>query len=250
MSVYNGEKAVSKAIESIINQTYKNFEFIIIDDGSKDNSLEIIKNYANKDKKIRVIRNRENLGLAKSLNKAIRLSSADYIARQDYDDISLPHRLEKQLKFLQENPLLAFCGCNVKLKEGDLNFIKFFEYEDIFKNQIIENCFAHSTIFIRREVFDLYGYYNEKLRHGQDFELWCRLIYKYKLKAGNIKEKLLILDSPVSIFNKKNKQKLIRQLINQIYTTLRYLKYARNKFGGIKEIIKLFTEIIYIKLII
>ena len=112
MAVYNGEKYLKPAIESILNQTVKNFEFIMIDDVSKEGSLEILKKFSKKDKRIKILRNKINIGLAKSLNRAIKLSKGEFIARMDVDDISLSERLEFQLKFLNENPDYAFCGCN------------------------------------------------------------------------------------------------------------------------------------------
>ena len=112
MSIFNNEKSLNSAIESILNQSYKDFEFIIVDDGSRDNSLDIVKLYAKKDKRIKIIKNSINLGLAKSLNRAIQYSQGIFIARQDGDDISLPNRLEEQIKFLKKNPEYAFCGSN------------------------------------------------------------------------------------------------------------------------------------------
>ena len=109
MSVYNSEKYLPEAIESILNQTYTNFEFIIINDGSTDNSLRIIKEYANKDKRIIVI-SRENKGLIFSLNEGIEVSKGKYIIRMDADDISLPNRLKIQLDFMEKNKDIAICG--------------------------------------------------------------------------------------------------------------------------------------------
>ena len=97
MSVYNSEDTIKESIQSIQNQTFDNFEFLIIDDASSDNSFEIIKSFENIDKRIRVYRNEENIGLTKSLNKLISLTSSKLIARQDGDDISLTSRFEKQV---------------------------------------------------------------------------------------------------------------------------------------------------------
>ena len=152
MAVYNGESCVDDAIKSILNQTFKDFEFIIVDDGSSDNSYNIIKSYASRDKRIKIIRNLVNLGLTKSLNKAILLSKGTYIARQDDDDISLPNRLEYQIKFLQENPDYAFCGCNGILKQNKAELLKSFSLEEIKRNLIKKNCFAHPSIIIRRSI--------------------------------------------------------------------------------------------------
>ena len=237
MAVYNGEVSIAEAIESILNQTYKDFEFIIIDDGSKDNSYDIIKKYAIKDNRIRLLHNLTNMGLTKTLNRAIKLSKSDFIARQDHDDISLPERLEIQLNFLDNNSQYAFCGSDIKIKQRGKSFIKNFTFNEIKRNLIVENCFAHPSILIRRSVFEKYGYYNEKYIYGQDYELWCRLIYKIRLKAINLNKKLIIFNKPS--FNQileTNKRKFIIQMKNGMMSAITYLRYAENKFGGIKAI--------------
>jgi glycosyltransferase involved in cell wall biosynthesis len=108
MAVYNGEKYLAEAIESILNQTFKEFEFIIIDDGSKDNSLNIIKRYAKKDSRIIIIKNEKNMKLAWSLNKGLKIARGKYIARMDSDDISLTDRLEKQYYFLEKKEIYFY----------------------------------------------------------------------------------------------------------------------------------------------
>jgi len=103
MSVYNGEKYLGEAIDSVLGQTFTDFDFIIVNDGSTDGSPGIIQSY--RDERIRVINNEKNIGLTKSLNKAIKESGGEYIARQDADDISLPERFEEQVWFLEEQHL-------------------------------------------------------------------------------------------------------------------------------------------------
>ena len=107
MSVFNSEDTIKESIESIQNQTFDNFEFLIIDDASSDNSFEIIKGFENIDKRIKVYRNEENIGLTKSLNKLISLTSSKFIARQDGDDISLKSRFEKQVSYIREKNIDA-----------------------------------------------------------------------------------------------------------------------------------------------
>ena len=103
MSIYNGKKNLSKSIKSVLNQTYTNFEFIIIDDASKDSSLELMNSYALKDNRIKVIKNKMNIGLTKSLNKGISIAQGEFIVRQDGDDFFLPNHLEKLLFFFNNN---------------------------------------------------------------------------------------------------------------------------------------------------
>lgn len=246
MAVQNGEKYINTAIESILNQTLKNFEFIVIDDGSEDNTFEIIKQYAKKDKKIRFFKNPITIGLTKSLNRAIKISTGEFIARTDVDDIALPKRLEIQLNFLLKNPDYAFCGCNGIIKQNGQKILNFFEINEIRKNLIVKNCFAHPTILIRKRIFEKYGYYNENYRYAQDYELWCRLIYKFQLKAKNLINELIILNQPIEKLLDKNIPKLLMQLRNDIITKLIYLKYADNKIGGLLSILKFLLKTLYV----
>jgi len=238
MSVFNGETDIAKAIESILNQSYRDFEFIIIDDGSIDNSFAIIKRYAEKDERIKIYQNRNNIGLTKSLNKAIKLSKGKFIARQDVDDISLPKRLEKQMDFLIKNPDYAFCGCNGIIKQTKQNLIKFFEKNEILRNLILENCFAHPAIIIRKEIFIKHGLYNEKFLYSQDYELWCRYIYKLRLKAKNLRKKLIIMNMPMERLLEKNPYKFLIQTKNKIKIKLKYLKYVNNKLKVLISVLK------------
>ena len=110
MAVYNGERHLREAIDSILNQTFADFEFVIIDDASTDRSGRILQEYAGKDKRIVIIGNETNMGLSKSLNKGIRLTKGEYIARMDADDISFPDRFEKQVKFLDDHNDIGILG--------------------------------------------------------------------------------------------------------------------------------------------
>lgn len=115
MPAYNMECYISQAIESILNQTFRNFELLIIDDAFKDQTSNIVKSYAKKDKRIRLIINRENLKLATTLNKGIKKAKADIIARMDPDDISHSDRLRSQFEFLKKHPKVAIVGANFKI---------------------------------------------------------------------------------------------------------------------------------------
>ena len=177
------------------------------------------------------------MGLTKSLNRAIRCSIGELIVRQDGDDISLPKRLEKQINFLKKDPDYSFCGCNGFKKQNiKQNLCNYYEFDEIESNLIVENCFNHSSIVIRRNVLNKYGYYDEKLHYGQDYELWCRLIYKYQLKAKNLEEKLIIAEIPPNRFLKLSKKKFLTQRLNNIKTKVKYIKFVPYKFKGIISI--------------
>ena len=113
MPVYNGEKYLRQAVDSILNQTFKDFEFLIINDGSTDKTLAILQEYKNK--RVKIINNKKNIGLTKSLNKGLKLAKGKYIARMDADDISLSNRLRKQIDFLDKHNKIGVLGTQMKI---------------------------------------------------------------------------------------------------------------------------------------
>ena len=178
MSVYNDETYLKKAIESIVNQSYPDFEFIIIDDKSTDMSLFIIEDYSKIDKRIIVLKNKKNIGLPASLNRGIKFSSADFIARMDGDDISQLKRFEKQMRFLKKNPQVDIVGTGVLYidqKGGEIGRKLMHSTHIDLKKEICKNSpFAHPTVIIRREFFNSIGLYDENLKRKQDYHLWVR----------------------------------------------------------------------------
>jgi glycosyltransferase involved in cell wall biosynthesis len=182
MSVYNGEKYLREAIESILNQTFTDFEFITVNDGSTDNSLEIIRSYS--DERIRIINNEKNIGLTKSLNKALKQSRGEYIARQDADDISSPNRFEEQMKYLKEHLEVVLLGTGVYLIDengkivGKRIALAKPDIKDLFKG----NQFNHGSVMFKKEVINQLGGYNELIRYSQDYELWLRIAKSYEVR--------------------------------------------------------------------
>ncbi|MHA2039282.1 MAG: glycosyltransferase, partial [Promethearchaeota archaeon] len=177
MPVYNNEKFLRESVDSILNQTFKDFEFIIINDGSTDRTKKILNAY--KDFRIRVIDNDKNIGITRSLNKGLGLAKGEYIARMDGDDISLPERLERQVKFLENNPKVVLLGNWVEIIDGDGNLRSITRYPTnhcfitwIF---LFKTCLAHPTVMYRKkEVLKINGY-NSMLSYTQDYDLWVRL---------------------------------------------------------------------------
>jgi len=191
MSVYNAENYLEEAILSILNQTYKNFEFIIINDGSTDISLEIIEKYAKKDNRIKVI-SRENKGLIYSLNEGIKLSKGKYIARMDADDISLPDRFEKQVKFMENNLDVGVCGSSVISFNDSFQkkWVLYTKNEMLKAESFFSSPFAHPSVMIRKSIIDKYKlFYDKNFIHTEDFELWVKMA-KYT-NFYNFKEALL-----------------------------------------------------------
>jgi len=177
MSVYNGERYLDEAIVSILEQTYKSFEFIIINDGSTDKSLEIIESYIKQDDRI-VIINRDNKGLIASLNEGIERSRGKYIARMDADDVSLHTRFEEQIKFMEKNEDVGICGSWVESFTDDYTkTLRFPTSDSMLKTWLFFNTsFAHPTVFMRRGLLKQYGLsYNKAFIGTEDYELWIRL---------------------------------------------------------------------------
>jgi glycosyltransferase involved in cell wall biosynthesis len=200
MSVYNGQKYLRESIESILVQTYKDFEFIIINDGSSDSSRDIISSYD--DPRIRLIDNEKNMGLTWSLNRAIELSRCEYIARQDADDISVAERLEKQLNYMENHPQVAVVGCfgNVFNTDGIVGAAGDLRLSGkIMKRHLAKkNLLMHGSVMMRKSHLAKVGCYREFFRHSQDYDLWLRLsehfdlailpefLYQYRITADAI----------------------------------------------------------------
>lgn len=179
MPVYNSAKYLALAIESILNQTFKNFEFIIIDDGSNDSSLRIIKKYARKDRRIKILINPSNMGICWSLNYGISLARGKYIARMDSDDWSYPERLSKQISFMKKHPQAVICGGSIEVCNADLKILNKRSYptsdKNIRKNLFRMNPFAHPAVMYQKDTVINAGEYNENLFTVEDYDLYFRL---------------------------------------------------------------------------
>ena len=180
MPVFNAERFIEQAVASILEQTYKNLELLVIDDGSKDSTQEKITQF--KDPRIRLITNHKNLGIAVSLNKGIDESRGKYIARMDADDISLQDRIKKQCNFMEENPQIGILGTGYYGvdKNGERKQTYIYPEDDIeIKWKLLMGpIFPHPTVMLRKKVLvDHKIYYNVKYPATQDYELWSRLIH-------------------------------------------------------------------------
>ncbi|UCZ56946.1 glycosyltransferase [Desulfurispirillum indicum] len=223
MPVYNALPWLSEAIESMLSQSYDNFEFIIVDDGSSDGSREVLEQYAAKDQRIRLVFHDENKGVPTALNNGVKLSSGKYIARMDADDISLPNRLEAQVNYLEGNQSCGVVGgwmYRIR-KKGDIKLKKYPETNEELKLLLIfECCFSHSTVVIRKEILHLLPFvYDERFRSAQDYDLWARLkdlcdFYCLQEPAIYRRE----LESSVSMQARTSKAK--RERVNLIYQYL------------------------------
>ncbi len=181
MSVYNSKRHLAAAIESILNQTMDDFEFLIVDDASTDGSSEILSSYASQDSRISLIQNETNKGLTKSLNVALGRADSPLIARQDADDISEPIRFRRQAEQFQNNPHLLALGSNYQTIDDDDKKLDDIavpsDANEIAWQMLFHNAFCHSAMMFRRQ--DLAGQqvtYDETFTYSQDYELWSRLL--------------------------------------------------------------------------
>lgn len=184
MPAYNMEHYINQAIESILNQTFKDFEFLIIDDASSDKTRSVIKFYMKKDKRIRLIINKENSKIAWTLNKGIKEARGGIIARMDPDDISSPNRLLTQFNFLKKHPEVAIVGANIIIINGAGKVISKREYpETSVKMKALMfrySPFAHPVIMFRKNIFEEFGCYDVKMEQAEDLDLWFKIGSKYE----------------------------------------------------------------------
>lgn len=175
MPVYNCELYVKTAVESILNQTFTDFEFLIIDDASTDETLSILKSCI--DSRITIIEKPVNSGYTNSLNYGLKIAKGEYIARMDGDDISYRDRFAKQLDFMEANPNVVVCGTTYKILGNDKN-IKIPEYHEEIKIKLLSgNCIAHPTVMIRKSKLDEFSIQYDITREpAEDYDMWIRLL--------------------------------------------------------------------------
>lgn len=180
MPVYNCELYIREALESILNQTYSDFEFLIFDDASTDATVEIIKSY--NDYRIKLIEKVVNTGYVNSLNHGIKIAKGEYIARMDGDDISLLNRFDKQVKYLDNNLDCIACGCIFKVMNSNIIIHNAQYHEDIKIALLKESCIGHPTVMIRKKVLEENNiFYNLEKEPAEDYDLWVRLLSFGKL---------------------------------------------------------------------
>ncbi len=218
MSVYNAEKYIEQSIDSILSQTYKNFKLIIVDDGSEDKTLKIIKIKEKKDKRIKVIINKKNLGLTKSLIKAISSTSSEIIVRQDADEISKKYRLERLLKFYNDQNVVAVGSNCLNIYSDKLKVNWGYLNENQIKQKIkYKTIFAHGSSSFRKKNYDQVGGYDIRYKTCQDFDLWNKLF-----KTGRVlMSKDILLDRYI-LNNSISKKRKIRQLFDSFKIRIKY----------------------------
>lgn len=205
LSVYNAEKYVGIAIDSILNQTFTDFELIAVDDRSTDKSWEIVQQYAKQDSRIIALRNEVNLGGCKTLNVGLKLAKGKYVARLDNDDWSYPDRLEKQFNFLESHPDVGIVGGVMEImnQSGEVTGKRTYNISDdeIRKKIFRYSPFSHPLVMTRKSVLDKVGYYDPAYAPADDYDLYFRLgseskfanlpdvLLRYRIVQGSITSK-------------------------------------------------------------
>ncbi len=225
MSVYNGEQFLEAAINSILKQSFTDFEFIILDDGSDDNSVDIINSY--QDERIS-LHNLNHQGLPSALNYGISIARAQLICRMDSDDIAHSERFEKQLRFLDKNPEIDLCGTSISIIDENDQLIGTrlmpVKHKEIIGTIDYSCNVIHPTYCFKKKIHDSIGGYRKELLYSQDYDYLLRVIDK-GYKVHNLPEVLL----KYRMMNKANPEKTYNQM--RYGGLAQQLHYERQKFG-------------------
>lgn len=216
MPAYNAAKYIEEAIQSIIDQTFSDFEFIIVDDCSNDETWEIITKYSKKDGRLVAIKNSENLKISATLNKGILASKGKYIARMDADDWSYPDRIEKQVRFMESHPEIGISGGYVEFCNTQMDFVNQRTYplvdSDIRKKLFRYSPFCHATTIYRSVLVKKAGLYDINLYDAEDYDLYFRLgnlakfanlpviLYKVRMRSDSISQTKTVRQESLTFF--------------------------------------------------
>lgn len=251
LPTYNGGDRIGKSIKSVQDQSFQDWELIIVIDGSTDATFERVSRIAKQDSRIVIINNEQNQGIQKTLNDGLKKATGEYIARIDDDDVWIDVRkLQKQIDFLEQNPDYVLVGTGIILVDSKgVEITRYFFPEtdqDIRKRILGQNCFAHPSVMYRKKVVDQIGNYSESVqdKHVEDYEFWLRMGIVGKF--ANLSEYSLLYQVANSSISGKNKLPQLKKCIhlswrfrkdyelfyrNFFIVCLRYVAYGL--FGGI-----------------
>lgn len=193
MSAYNTERYIEEAVKSILNQTFRDFEFLIFDDGSTDQTFTLLKKLARKDKRIQLFSDGKNKGYIPRFNELLKKAKGEYLARMDADDVSLPKRFEKEVSFLDANPGIALVGTQgfiinrMGVKIGKIEYPT--SDGDIRNKMVARNPFIHPSTMYRKSALRGLGGYDQSFHPAEDYEFFSRMLQKRK--AANLSEFLI-----------------------------------------------------------
>ncbi len=204
MSVYNDSDNLESSISSVLNQDFQDFEFLIMNDGSTDDTQNILNKFS-KDKRIKIFKNKKNLGLTKSLNLLLAESKGSYVARQDSDDLSISERFTKQLNYIENNNL-DLCGSRAIIKGSTRITPNRSYYLPLNISLKIKNPFIHGSLIFKKSVIEKVNNYDERFKYSQDYKL-IKDVFLEGYSLGIIKEPLYVLNLENNIStNFKEKQ--------------------------------------------
>ncbi len=216
MPVYNGERYLGEAVASILGQSFRDFEFIIVDDGSTDGTPACLDRLA--DPRIVTIRSERNMGIVDALNKGIGAAAGTYLCRMDADDTALPERLQRQVDYLNAHPDIAAVGSAVGLIDPDGAIVGAERYpespEQIRRTLFIHNPFAHGTVMMRASVIRELGGYDRRFLHNEDYDLWLRLAARHRL--ANLPDRLVLRRIHPESITVRRETELVRYRIKTI----------------------------------
>ena len=231
MPVYNAERFLAEAVDSIQYQTFRDFEFVIVDDCSTDASWRILQEYAVQDSRFRVLRNETNQGIAATRNRLMVEASpeSEYFALMDADDVAFPERFEKQLEYLEAHPELAAVGSSIWIIDEESRRIGRRDYPSdprrIAAAMIRYNPISQSSMMIHRSAVKTTGLYNLKYRAASDYDYWLRMQSHYSM--GNLSEPLMLYRISTTQCKRKN---LRRTILVTLELQRRYL-FTRRFFS-------------------
>ena len=227
MGVFNGKRFLQSAVESILGQSFTDFEFIVIDDGSSDSSLPCLQEYARRDERMRVF-SQPNRGISAAANRGCSLARGKYIARMDCDDISHSERFAKQIECLESHPETALVGSDVECIDDQGHVLERevapHDHEAIVNALATYNCFSQSVVMMRKAAFDCVGGYRSMLRNqAEDFDLWLRLSEKFE-----------VANLPLILSQRRwhGDQLSIRGVVDQRLASLAVMKAAERRRAG------------------
>ncbi len=255
LPVYNCEKFVSEAVQSVLNQTFSDFELLIIDDCSTDATVSIIQSFS--DDRINLICKKKNSGYTDSLNYAISIAKGNYIARMDGDDVCLPSRFQKQIKIMNADEEVILCGTAVQIIDSDTILKHPINHDYIKLKLCFSNAFFHPTVMFRKEVFNTFQY-NKNFEPAEDYDLWTQLVFKGKVinidevllkyrvhanQISNYKNEIQVNSAKIAqtrMFQVLDKNNNIEtKIINKAFTKQK--DYSINDF---KEVLRFFNDMI------
>lgn len=247
ITVYNTEKYIGDAVKSILNQTFTDFELIIINDASTDGTLEILQSF--EDKRIVLINNETNQGIPKNCNTALKIAKGEFIAKMDADDIAHPKRFERQLAFFKANPDVVICGSWAQIFDADDVLIRTpVTHDEIKAGLLFLNVMFNPVVMFKSSLFKEFGfYYNEAFPVLEDYTLWMDSIDTVKL--ANVPEILLkyrVHNNNISVFKKSNQDmlndyhhKIYARFFQKLDMTYDHKDLVRHRQIGLKQFIEI-----------